>query len=85
MSSAEISPSKPVCKRCVNALPPTPTDEIAVVLLDQRVLAGLGNVYKSEVAFAAGGKSIPTHEHHHGTRNDDDDRNLTQIHEGECA
>jgi endonuclease VIII len=28
--------------------------EIAVVLLNQRVLAGLGNVYKSEVAFAAG-------------------------------
>jgi endonuclease-8 len=25
------------------------------VLLNQRVLAGLGNVYKSEVAFAAGG------------------------------
>ena len=31
-----------------------PGDEIAVVLLNQRVLAGLGNVYKSEVAFAAG-------------------------------
>jgi endonuclease VIII len=31
-----------------------PTDEIAVVLLNQRVLAGLGNVYKSEVSFAAG-------------------------------
>jgi endonuclease-8 len=31
-----------------------PTYEIAVVLLNQRVLAGLGNVYKSEVAFAAG-------------------------------
>jgi endonuclease-8 len=31
-----------------------PDAEIAVVLLDQRVLAGLGNVYKSEVAFAAG-------------------------------
>lgn len=31
-----------------------PDDEIAVVLLNQRVLAGLGNVYKSEVAFAAG-------------------------------
>ena len=31
-----------------------PNDEIAVVLLNQRVLAGLGNVYKSEVAFAAG-------------------------------
>jgi len=31
-----------------------PTDEIAVVLLNQRVLAGLGNVYKSEVAFVAG-------------------------------
>jgi endonuclease-8 len=28
--------------------------EIATVLLNQRVLAGLGNVYKSEVAFAAG-------------------------------
>ncbi len=31
-----------------------PEADIAVVLLNQRVLAGLGNVYKSEVAFAAG-------------------------------
>ncbi|HEV2709586.1 MAG TPA: DNA-formamidopyrimidine glycosylase family protein [Edaphobacter sp.] len=31
-----------------------PDAEIAVVLLNQRVLAGLGNVYKSEVMFAAG-------------------------------
>ncbi|MDW5265093.1 MULTISPECIES: Fpg/Nei family DNA glycosylase [Acidobacteriaceae] len=31
-----------------------PNAEIGVVLLNQRVLAGLGNVYKSEVAFAAG-------------------------------
>ena len=31
-----------------------PQDEIAVALLNQRVMAGLGNVYKSEVAFAAG-------------------------------
>jgi endonuclease-8 len=31
-----------------------PEAEIAVVLLNQRVMAGLGNVYKSEVAFAAG-------------------------------
>ena len=31
-----------------------PTEEIAVALLNQRVLAGLGNVYKSEVAFAGG-------------------------------
>lgn len=31
-----------------------PDEEIAVVLLNQRVLAGVGNVYKSEVAFAAG-------------------------------
>ena len=31
-----------------------PGAEIAVVLLNQRVIAGLGNVYKSEVAFAAG-------------------------------
>lgn len=30
-----------------------PEDEIANVLLNQRVMAGLGNVYKSEVAFAA--------------------------------
>src|SRR5580693_2466969 len=32
----------------------SPDAEIAVVLLNQRVMAGLGNVYKSEVAFAAG-------------------------------
>jgi endonuclease VIII len=31
-----------------------PDAEIAVVLLNQRVIAGLGNVYKSEVAFASG-------------------------------
>jgi endonuclease-8 len=31
-----------------------PNAEIAVDLLNQRVLAGLGNVYKSEVAFIAG-------------------------------
>ena len=31
-----------------------PDAEIAVALLNQRVMAGLGNVYKSEVAFAAG-------------------------------
>jgi endonuclease-8 len=31
-----------------------PDAEIANVLLNQRVMAGLGNVYKSEVAFAAG-------------------------------
>ena len=31
-----------------------PESEIAVALLNQRVIAGLGNVYKSEVAFAAG-------------------------------
>lgn len=31
-----------------------PEDEVAIVLLNQRVLAGLGNVYKSEVCFAAG-------------------------------
>ncbi len=31
-----------------------PEAEIAVVLLNQRVIAGLGNVYKSEVAYAAG-------------------------------
>ncbi len=30
-----------------------PEAEVGVVLLNQRVLAGLGNVYKSEVAFAA--------------------------------
>jgi endonuclease-8 len=31
-----------------------PDVEIAAVLLNQQVLSGLGNVYKSEVAFAAG-------------------------------
>ena len=30
-----------------------PTAEVGVTLLNQRVIAGLGNVYKSEVAFAA--------------------------------
>jgi endonuclease-8 len=31
-----------------------PEAEVGVMLLNQRVMAGLGNVYKSEVAFAAG-------------------------------
>jgi endonuclease VIII len=31
-----------------------PDAEVGVVLMNQRVMAGLGNVYKSEVAFAAG-------------------------------
>jgi endonuclease VIII len=31
-----------------------PDAEVAVVLLNQQVMAGLGNVYKSEVTFAAG-------------------------------
>lgn len=31
-----------------------PDAEVGVTLLNQRVLAGLGNVYKSEVAFSAG-------------------------------
>jgi len=31
-----------------------PEAEVGVVLMNQRVMAGLGNVYKSEVAFAAG-------------------------------
>lgn len=31
-----------------------PDAEVGITLLNQRVLAGLGNVYKSEVAFAAG-------------------------------
>jgi endonuclease VIII len=31
-----------------------PEAEVGVTLLNQRVLAGLGNVYKSEVAFSAG-------------------------------
>jgi endonuclease-8 len=31
-----------------------PNDEVAVALLNQQVLAGLGNVYKSEVPFMAG-------------------------------
>jgi endonuclease-8 len=32
----------------------SPEAEVAVVLLNQRVIAGLGNVYKSELAFASG-------------------------------
>jgi endonuclease-8 len=35
-------------------IPKLGPDVLALALLNQRVLAGLGNVYKSEVAFAAG-------------------------------
>lgn len=31
-----------------------PTEEIAVVLLNQHVMAGIGNVFKSEICFACG-------------------------------
>jgi endonuclease-8 len=41
-------------KRLADHAAAYPNAEIAVALLNQRVLAGLGNVYKSEVAFAAG-------------------------------
>jgi endonuclease-8 len=41
-------------KRLAEYAAANPHVEIAVALLNQRVLAGLGNVYKSEVAFAAG-------------------------------
>jgi endonuclease VIII len=40
--------------RLVSYARENPDEEIAVMLLNQRVLAGLGNVYKSEVAFAVG-------------------------------
>ena len=39
------------CRRLAAA---DPTTEIAVALLDQRIAAGVGNVYKSEVCFACG-------------------------------
>ncbi len=51
--SAEFSPDLGV-DRLLNHAREEPETEIAVALLNQRVLAGLGNVYKSEVAFAAG-------------------------------
>jgi len=41
------------CVRRMGELP-EPDAEIATVLLDQRVAAGVGNVYKSEVLFACG-------------------------------
>jgi endonuclease-8 len=41
-------------KRLADYAAANPNVEIAVALLNQRVLAGLGNVYKSEVAFIAG-------------------------------
>ena len=51
--SGEVSESDAVESLRKNAAS-NPDTEIAVALLDQRVIAGLGNVYKSEVAFAAG-------------------------------
>ena len=41
-------------ERVVAALLEHPEEEIGTVLLDQRSLAGLGNVYKSEICFLAG-------------------------------
>ena len=41
-------------KRLTEYAHTSPDTEVAVALLNQRVLAGLGNVYKSEIAFAVG-------------------------------
>jgi len=46
----EIAEGVLMLKRCREQHPEA---EIGVVLLNQQVLAGLGNIYKSEVAFAA--------------------------------
>jgi len=40
-------------KRIANCARETPEAEVGVTLLNQRIIAGLGNVYKSEVAFSA--------------------------------
>ena len=61
-----------------------PTDEIAVVLLNQRVLAGLGNVTRAS-RICCRRKPFPSDEHHHGTRDVRDGRSFAQIYEGECA
>ncbi len=50
----------PLCARFRREPPPSPTSprapdlELGLALLDQTALAGLGNVFKSEVAFACG-------------------------------
>lgn len=38
----------------VNKIRERPSEEIAVVLLNQRVMGGIGNVFKSEICFACG-------------------------------
>ena len=62
-----------------------PQAEIAVVLLNQRVMAGLGNVYKSEVPFTAGVNPFRPDEYHHAARDGDDGGTLAALHAGECA
>ena len=51
--SARSTASTRVCRRSTDYRRSHPDAEIANVLLNQRVLAGIGNVYKSEIAFAA--------------------------------
>jgi endonuclease-8 len=41
-------------QQAIAAILERPSEEIAVVLLNQHVLAGIGNVFKSEICFACG-------------------------------
>ena len=61
-----------------------PDAEIAVVLLNQRVMAGLGNVYKSEVAFAAGVNPFRAMRTITRARDGEDGGLCAAVYEGEC-
>ena len=54
-----------------------PDAEIGSVLLNQHVIAGIGNIYKSEIAFAATSESVPQHA--------GDQRSRTRADRGDCA
>ena len=62
-----------------------PEAEIGVVLLNQRVLAGLGNVYKSEVAFAAGVNPFRAMRTVTPERDGGDGGVCAAVYEGECC
>ncbi len=62
-----------------------PDAEVADVLLNQRVLAGLGNVYKSEVAFAAGVNPFRAMRDDYGAGDGGDGGFRAAVHEGECV
>ena len=61
-----------------------PDAEIGNVLMNQRVIAGIGNIYKSEIAVCGASESVPAHADDQRSRTRPHRRNCTTLHAGEC-